>query len=314
MNSDPPKRKYCVNVLWITGGVHDIKSCIVWHYLILKNGPLINIIYSQSAQLLSYNSSSTHSLVRHQLLTFVVVAVVGLQHRCCACVMLYSNCTPTTWLNSFYKVICGQWHNYAHCWADVLANSSFGKILLAMQTLCGLYQYIKYKSINVTCKVCFGHRLPNRSRRKFLFKQLISGGAWLCGLSCPLPLVRAPETNCLMSRHGPVCGVMVRRYQGLSRPGRTNGAQMRWWSLHRVPSFRPGQGGSSGECSVQEGTEILRIVDLQTAKKSAVIMKLSVANPSHCCGWGGDKSKHRTTALQQYITLMQIAALSDWLF
>lgn len=58
--------------------------------------------------------------------------------------------------------------------ADVLANSLFGKIL-AMQTLRWLYQYIKYKSINVTCKVCFGHRLPNRSRRKFLFKQLISG-------------------------------------------------------------------------------------------------------------------------------------------
>ena len=51
-----------------------------------------------------------------------------------------------------------------------------------------------------------------------------------------------------------------------------------------------------------EGREVLRIVDLQTAKKSAMIMKLSVANSSHCCGWGGDKSKHRTTALQHFIT------------
>ena len=47
-------------------------------------------------------------------------------------------------------------------------------------------------------------------------------------------------------------------------------------------SFIPG--GSGEECSVQEGTEVLRIVDLQTAKKSAMIMKLSVANSSHCCG------------------------------
>ena len=114
----------------------------------------------------------------------------------------------------------------------------------------------------------------------------------------PLSGVRRQIVWCHDTGHWP----MMVRYQGLSLLLWTNGAQMgSWWSLHRewrlLHSYR-----ESGEvCWVfKKEWEVLRIIDLQTAKKSAMIMKLSVANSSHCCGWGGDKSKHRTTALQHF--------------
>ena len=125
---------------------------------------------------------------------------------------------------------------------------------------------------------------------------------------CPDCVASAPsslwsqETNCLMSRHRALAD--DGQISGLSRPGRTNGAQMAHDDHFIEKSLLHSCGGgareSGEECQVFKGREVLRIIDLQTAKKSAMIMKLSVANSSHCCGWGGDKSKHRTTALQHF--------------
>lgn len=190
--------------------------------------------------------------------------------------------------------------------AHILPNSWFEKIL-DMQTLGWLYHYIKYKSINVTCKVRPGPRLPNWSGCKlWILVQTI----YLWCAVWPLPLSQLwPDSGDKLSdvtTRGP-------RGWGWSESDiRDNPAQagqmgLRWDDDHFIEwrvssSFMRRYPGIRWGMQRFEGREVLRIVDLQTAKKSAMIMKLSVANSSHCCGWGGDKSKHRTTPLQHFIT------------